>query len=177
MTVIRPARPGNGDPVRRFLDGLSPTSRRQRFFSELPQVTDALIQILVGDNALLAWDGDMVIGHGMAAPVPQNGDRAVDGGMAASVDNAVDLGVVVAEAYRRQGIGGRLVRELTIDAKHIRCDVLCGNYFVLRWLRRLMPEMRVERAGDTVTVHGSPPRPLTYKDYVITQWPDPVDRG
>ncbi|MEV6607094.1 GNAT family N-acetyltransferase [Kutzneria sp. NPDC051319] len=173
MTVIRPARPGDCDPVRRFLDGLSPTSRHQRFFSELPKVTDALIQILVGDNALLAWDGDVVIGHGMAAPVTQDGD----GGMAASVDNAVDVGVVVAEAYRRQGVGGRLVRELTIDAKHIRCDVLCGNYFVLRWLRRLMPEMRVERAGDTITVHGSRPRPLTYKDYVITQWPAPVDRG
>lgn len=159
MTVIRPARPGDGDPVRRFLDGLSPTSRYQRFFSELPKVTDALIQSLVTENALLAWDGGAVIGHGMAA----------------QVGDAVDLGVVVAEAYRRQGIGGRLVRELTAGAPEIRCDVLCGNFFVLRWLRRRMPQMRVERAGDTITVHGSWPEPLTYKDYVITRSPDPVD--
>jgi GNAT superfamily N-acetyltransferase len=160
VTVIRPARPGDGDPVRRFLDGLSPASRYQRFFSELPKVTDTLIWSLVGENALLAWDGDTVIGHGIAAPV----------------GNALDLGVVVAEAYRRQGIGSRLLCELTADAREIRCDVLCGNYLVLRWLRRLMPEMRAERAGDTITVHGSRPRPLTYKDYVIARSPDPVDR-
>jgi GNAT superfamily N-acetyltransferase len=161
--VIRPARPSDGDPVRRFLTGLSPTSRYQRFFSELPTVPDALIQSLmaVDRDVLLAWDGDVVIGHAIAA----------------KVGDAVDIGLVVAEAYRRQGIGGRLVRELAVGPDEVRCDVLCGNYFVLRWLRRLMPGMRVERTGDTITVHGRIPRPLTYNDYVVPRSPDPVDRS
>jgi hypothetical protein len=37
--------------------------------------------------------------------------------------------------------------------------------------------MRAERVGDTITVRGRIAGPLTYKDYVIPQSLDPVDRG
>jgi GNAT superfamily N-acetyltransferase len=165
VTVIRPARPGDGDSVARFLTGLSPTSRYQRFFTDLPKMSTTLIESLVVTTAerrvLLAWADDVVIGHAIAV----------------RTGNLVDFGVVVAESHRRQGIGGRLVGELADDVSEVHCDVLCGNYFVLRWLRRLLSGMRAERVGDTITVRGRIAGPLTYKDYVIPQSLDPVDRG
>ena len=165
MTVIRPARPDDGDSVGRFLTGLSPTSRYQRFFTDLPKMSHALIESLVVNTAersvLLALADDVVVGHAMAV----------------RMGTLVDFGVVVAESHRRQGIGGRLVGELADGVSEVQCDVLCGNYFVLRWLHRLMPGMRVERVGDTITVHGRIAGPLTYNDYVIPQSLDPVDRG
>ena len=146
--VIRPARRRDREPVGRFLTGLSPVSRNQRFFTEILRVSPELVRSMVavspGHHVLLALDGDAVVGHVMAVRI---------------ADHTVDVGIVVADAYRQRGIGRRLIRELTaavtsVGVTTVQCDVLCGNYFVLRWLRRLLPVMRVERAGATLIVTG-----------------------
>ncbi|GAA3098159.1 hypothetical protein GCM10010464_72100 [Pseudonocardia yunnanensis] len=150
--VVRKARDRDGESVGRFLVGLSSANRYQRFLSSgISYVSPALIREMVtvtpSQLALLALDGDTVVGHVMAV---RSGERAVD------------LGIVVAEAYQHRGIGRRLVRELadTIAAfgvTEVRCDVLSENYFVLGWLRRSLSDIRCERSGETTTVHGSLP--------------------
>jgi ribosomal protein S18 acetylase RimI-like enzyme len=148
--VVRPARSRDGESVGRFLVGLSAASRYQRFFSGgISYVSAALIRDMVTVTpsrlVLLALDGDTVVGHLIAVRAGAN---------------AVDVGIVVAEAYQYRGIGRRLVNELadTIAAFgfiEVRCDVLSENYFVLGWLRRLLSDIRFERSGETMTAHGS----------------------
>jgi ribosomal protein S18 acetylase RimI-like enzyme len=148
--VVRQARYGDGESVGRFLVGLSPGNRYQRFLSSgISYVSPALIRGLVTVTpsrlALLALDGDTVVGHVMAV---------------CAGEHTVDVGIVVAEAYQRRGIGRRLVHELAdaigdLGVTEVRCDVLSENYFVLGWLRRSLSDVRVERSGETTTVHGS----------------------
>ncbi|WUD77463.1 GNAT family N-acetyltransferase [Streptomyces sp. NBC_00510] len=146
---VRQARHQDGESVGAFLAGLSVDSHHRRFFSPIRHVSPALVRKLVTVTprqfVLLALDGDAVVGHVMAA---RTGERTVD------------VGIVVAEAYRYRGIGRRLVRELgstleALDCTQVCCDVLGENRFVLEWLRRLMPDLRLERSGATVTVRGS----------------------
>ena len=139
----------DGEPVGRFLIGLSLTSRYHRFFSGIRYVSPALLEFMTtvapGQVVLLALDGDTVVGHLMATDA--GGD-------------AVDIGIVVAEDYQYRGIGRRLLRELTTTlaaggSTRVRCDVLGANYFVLDWLRRRLPDIRFVRHGETITVHGT----------------------
>ena len=148
--VVRQARYRDDASVGRFLVGMSPANRYQRFLSSgISYVSPALIRDMVtvtpGQLALLALDGDTVVGHVMAVRAGEH---------------TVDVGIVVAEAYQCRGIGRRLVHELadTIAAfgvTEVRCDVLSENYFVLDWLRRSLSDIRFERSGETTTVHGS----------------------
>lgn len=147
--VIRRADRTDGESVGRFLVGLSPKSRYRRFFSPIHYVTPTLIQDMVttaaGRHVLLALDGETVVGHVIAV---------------AHDSMAVDVGIVVADAYRFRGIGSSLVHELTsaltaVGYREVRCEVLSENQFVLAWLRRLLPDLRLERSGETLTVHGT----------------------
>ncbi|MFI5615478.1 GNAT family N-acetyltransferase [Amycolatopsis sp. NPDC051903] len=147
--MIRPPRCGDGEPVDRFLAGLSLASRYHRFFSGIRHITPDLVRamtaVVPGQLVFLALDGDTVVGHVMAVY---------------SAEAAVEIGVVVAEAYQYRGIGRRLVRELALvlvghGLSRMRCDVLSENHFVLEWLRRTLPDIRIERNGETMTVHGT----------------------
>ncbi|WP_326565180.1 GNAT family N-acetyltransferase [Amycolatopsis rhabdoformis] len=147
--VVRGPRASDGEPVGRFLVGLPLASRYHRFFSGIRHVSPALLRLMTtvapGQVVLLAFDGDTVVGHLMATDA---------GG------GAVDIGIVVAEAYQYRGIGRRLLRELTSclangGSTKVRCDVLGANYFVLDWLRRRLPDIRLVRHGETITVHGT----------------------
>ena len=149
--VVRQARDQDVEPVGRFVVGLSPASRHQRFFNGLPYVSPALIRRMVatapGGIVLLALDGDTVVGHVMAVRVDEH---------------TVEAGIVVADAYQRRGIGDRLSHELAgvlagWGVTRLRCDVLSQNHFVLDWLRRLLLDVRFERDGETTTVHGGLP--------------------
>jgi ribosomal protein S18 acetylase RimI-like enzyme len=148
--VVRQARYRDGESVGRFLVGLSAASRYQRFLSGgISYVSPALIRDMVtvtpSQLVLLALDRDNVVGHVMAV---------------CAGEHTVDVGIVVAEAYQYRGIGRRLVHDLagTMAAfgfTEVRCDVLSENYFVLDWLRRSLSDIRFERSGETMTVHGS----------------------
>jgi len=146
--VIRVARSYDGEPVRKFLTGLSPATQYLRFFAELPRVPPGMITRLITVTprqlVLLAVDGDAVVGHAMAVCA---GDRTVD------------VGIVVADAYRGARLGDRLLRHL-IDTvtrygvDEIHTDVLSQNRLVLEWLRRRLPDVRFEHSGTTVAAHG-----------------------
>jgi ribosomal protein S18 acetylase RimI-like enzyme len=147
--VVRKARDRDGESVGRFLIGLSLASRNQRFFGPIHYVTPDLVRALIdgtpGRLIFLALECDSVVGHVMAVHAS---------------DDVVDIGIVVAEAYQYRGIGRRLVNELAgaltaCGMTRVRCDVLSGNYFVLDWLRRLLPDIRFERDHEMMTVHGT----------------------
>ncbi|MET7997048.1 GNAT family N-acetyltransferase [Amycolatopsis sp. NPDC005232] len=147
--VVRQPGADDGEPVGRFLIGLSLASRYHRFFSGIRHISPALLTTLTtvapGQVVLLALDGETVVGHLMAT------DHDGDG---------VDIGIVVAEDYQFQGIGRKLLREMANalsdgGSTRVRCDVLGANYFVLDWLRRRLPDIRFVRHGETITVHGT----------------------
>lgn len=146
---IRVAQPHDGEAVRRFLTGLSPHAQYLRFFNELGSVPAGMIRHLIAISprqlALLAWDGDDVVGHAMAA--------------CAGRPHAVDVAVVVADAYRGARLGDRLIRELLdivtrYGVAEVHSDVLTSNHLVLDWMRRRLPGVRFEPEGPTVTAHG-----------------------
>jgi ribosomal protein S18 acetylase RimI-like enzyme len=87
--------------------------------------------------------GGAVVGHAMAT---------ITGG-------TIELGVVVAECHRKQGLATRMVRDLIGEAvrrgaEALRFDVLCENQLVLEWIRRGLPDTRFERDGHTLTGHA-----------------------
>lgn len=143
--LLRPAHYRDDESVGNFLNRLSPDSRQRRFFNSLPYISPALTRKMVsntpGQLVLLAIDSEAVVGHGMAVRVGEQ---------------AADVGIVVADAYQRQGIGSRLLTELTdttaaVGVTTLCCDVLSENYFVLDWLRRALPGIRFKRSGSTMT--------------------------
>jgi GNAT superfamily N-acetyltransferase len=146
--VVRQAHDEDTESVGRFLVGLSRGSRQQRFFNSLRYVSPELIRSLVATTSsqlvLLALHGNTVVGHVMAGCV---------------AEHTAEVGIVVADAYQHQGVGHRLLNELTdtlagVGVTKLRCDVLSENDFVLDWLRRSLTDIRFERDGPTMTVHG-----------------------
>jgi len=138
------------DAIREFLTGLSPRARYLRFFSGAPPTSGAMLRILAGGAAhtdvLVATAGnEMIIGHAMA------GDRAGPGGTLLT-----EIGVVVADAYRGQGVGSALVRQLLARAE-IRgatgmvMEVLAENRQVLTMISDHWPVASEERSGAYIT--------------------------
>ncbi len=147
--VVRSPRPGDRGPVGEFLIGLSLASRYHRFFSGIRTITADLVEAMLTVTSrqwvLLALDGETVVGHAMAV-------RA-DG-------QAVDIGIVVADAYQHRGVGRRLAHELSAaltasGSTRVRCDVLQENQVVLDWSRRFLADSRLEPDGETITVSGT----------------------
>jgi len=137
--------------VHAFLAGLSATSQYQRFFTGLGSVSPSLVRDLTAvtpkQQVVVATVGLEVIGHAMAAT---------------NKDGAIELGVVVADGHRHEGVATRLVRTLIersvlAGAGRLTFDVLCENRLVLDWIRRSLPGTTFERDGYTLTGHA----PLT----------------
>ena len=145
-------RPCDSDcgPIREFLTGLSQRARYLRFFSGAPPTSGAMLRILTGGSphtdVLVATTGNgMIIGHAMA------GDRAGPGGTLLT-----EIGVVVADAYRGQGVGSALVRELVDRADRrgvtaVVMEVLAENRQVLTMISDHWPGASEERSGAYIT--------------------------
>jgi GNAT superfamily N-acetyltransferase len=147
QTQVRIRTPCEADTeaVHAFLAGLSANTQYQRFFTGLGSVSPSLVRDLTAitpnQQVVLASIGPEVIGHAMAAT---------------NRDGAIELGVVVADGHRNEGIATRLVRALIersvlAGACRLRFDVLCENQVVLDWIRRSLPGTTFERDGYTLT--------------------------
>ena len=109
-----------------------------------------MLRILTGGSprtdVLVAATGDgMIIGHAMA------GDRAGPGGT-----RVTEIGVVVADAYRGQGVGSALVRQLVARAEvrgatGVVMEVLAENRQVLTMISDHWPVASQERSGAYIT--------------------------
>jgi GNAT superfamily N-acetyltransferase len=74
-------------------------------------------------------------------------------------DGAVDVAVVVADAYHGLGVGRRMVHEpaerLTASGvTEICAHVQVHNSVVTNWMRRSLTDLRTERSRDTLAVRG-----------------------
>ncbi len=138
------------EPIREFLIGLSLRARYLRFFSGAPPTSGAMLRILAGGSprtdVLVATTGNgMIIGHAMA------GDRAGPCGTLLT-----EIGVVVADDYRGQGLGSALVRQLVARAEvrgatAVVMEVLAENRQVLTMIADHWPVASQERSGAYIT--------------------------
>ena len=132
---IRPLRRGEEGTVREFCARLSPRARYLRFFQRMPVVPDSLVRLLadVSDPCRLAAVAQLDNVHG--------GDVVALGHLAVIDDDYAELGLVVADAWQRLGIGTALARKLLdAGAAHgYRRFVACGLSHNFGWQRVLHP--------------------------------------
>ncbi len=163
-TGLRAAVDSDRDALSQFVSSLSLQSRYLRFFAGVPRVTPAMLRRMIGIgasaaeyvDALVAVEDEAIIGHGMATDA-----RNADG------STVTEIGVVVADAWQRHGVGSALTRALASRA-HARgatvliMDVLAENHDTLTLITRHFPAAQSWHAGCCVTVHV--PLPLTQED-------------
>ena len=140
--AIRPVRPEDLAELGCFFAGLSVESRYLRFFAPVTP-THGLLDLLAGRHArvdaIVAVADGVIVGHAMAADYR-------DG-------RATDVGIVVADAWQRRGVGAALMRGLVARArargvKSLAMDVLPGNRRVLTMVLEHWPEAAVGRSPD-----------------------------
>lgn len=147
--AIRAARTADLPALGDFFAGLSTQARYLRFFSPI-RPGRALLTVLCGGDgtadALLATRDGVIIGHGMAAD--QSGPCGT---------RTTDIGVVVADAWQRQGVGSALVRALVTGAQvrgvtTVTMDVMHGNDRALAMIKGHWPTARGRRSRDCITL-------------------------
>lgn len=148
--LIRPACPADTESVRRFLTGLSVESSYRRFFTGLGRIPDRFVRQLVDVDharreALVAVAGEAVV-------------ALADYALVAGCPQTAELGVVVADAWQRRGLGPELLgRLLTVahgrGVRQLRAHTLAENARVARLLRRHWPTARPEREETLLVWH------------------------
>lgn len=143
---MRPVHADDTEAVRAFLAGLSLDSAYRRFFTGIGSPSSALVRRLVDVDhetreAVLALVGPEVVGLADCA-------RLADG-------RTVELGVVVADAWQRLGLGpglSRAVLDLAVarGASVLRVHALADNARVARMLRRRWPDHSPTRDDGTL---------------------------
>jgi GNAT superfamily N-acetyltransferase len=162
-TEIRPAHDCDRDAVRDFLAGLSLRTRYLRFFAGVAPATPAMLRRLTGGatpaagggehiDALLATEGDEIIGHAMATDTREPSGARV-----------TEIGVVVADARQGRGVGSALTRTLASRAEArgatmILMDVLAENRQMLTMIANHFPAASHRRSGPYVSIHVPLPR-------------------
>jgi acetyltransferase len=155
---VRLTRPSDRTLVREFLEALSPESRRRRFMTPMPVVSEAVVRHFTFYDAR----SRLVI----AATAPVAGAEAVVGlaDMALLETGLAELGVVVADD--QQGLGvGRLLSEAAAalaaqhGATHLKAELLEDNVPMRRLMERLGPTVRtLEHGGATMYTRLPAPR-------------------
>ena len=146
ITAIRPVRPQDLAELGGFFAGLSVESRYLRFFAPVTPAHD-LLDLLAGrpanvDAIVAVADGE-IVGHAMAADCRSG--------------QATDVGVVVADAWQRHGVGAALMRALVARAQargvtSLAMDVLPGNRRVLAMVLAHWPDATVGRDPDGLDI-------------------------
>ena len=146
ITAIRPVRPEDLAELGGFFAGLSVESRYLRFFAPVIPA-HGLLDLLAGRpaniDAIVAVADGVIVGHAMAADLRSG--------------RATDIGVVVADAWQRRGVGAALMRALIARARargvtSLAMDVLPGNRRVLAMILAHWPDAAVGRNPDSIDV-------------------------
>jgi GNAT superfamily N-acetyltransferase len=153
IAAIRPVCPADLAALSDFFAGLSVESRYLRFFAPVTPA-HGLLHLLSGGpanvDAIVAVADGVIVGHAMAADGPEDhGDpyRA----------RATDVGVVVADAWQRRGVGAALMRTLVTRAQArgvtaLTMDVLPGNRRVLAMIIGHWPDAVIDRSLDSLDI-------------------------
>ena len=146
ITAIRPVRPEDLAELGGFFAGLSVESRYLRFFAPVIPA-HGLLDLLAGRHAcvdaIVAVANGVIVGHAMAADCRSG--------------QATDVGVVVADAWQRHGVGAALMRALVARAQargvtSLAMDVLPGNRRVLAMILAHWPDAAVGQNPDSVDI-------------------------
>ena len=102
VVAIRPMHRTDAAADRRFLEALSPESRRARFLGSITHVDDRLLDLLVSEDA----QGPLAV----VATLPgDNGMEIIGVARISPVgDGSAECAVTVADAWQRRGLGLRL---------------------------------------------------------------------
>lgn len=147
--TIRPPADGDLAALGAFFAGLSLHTRVKRFFAPVSP-GPAMLRRLGGTagqaDVLVAVHRGVIIGHAMAV------DQAC-----ADAGRVTDVGVVVADAWQRRGVGAALMRALLGRARargvtEVSMDVLPSNRAVLAMITSHFAAARTGRTADSVTV-------------------------
>ncbi|MEN3360110.1 MAG: hypothetical protein V7637_4092 [Mycobacteriales bacterium] len=164
--LIRPTCPADIESVRRFLTELSAESSYRRFFTGLGRIPDRFVRQLVDVDherreSLVALAGEDVI-------------AVADYALVAGSPRTAELGVVVADAWQRRGLGQHLLDRLLAVAhargvRQLRAHTLAENARVARLLRRRWPAARPARE-ETLLVWHLPIDPLPEPHRAGASW-------
>ncbi|HEY2286634.1 MAG TPA: GNAT family N-acetyltransferase [Streptosporangiaceae bacterium] len=165
--AIRPVCPADEAVLREFFAALSVESRYLRFFAPVTP-SCGLLDLMAGKpahvDAIIAVADGVIVGHAMAADRPVPGDPVPGTPAGPGEPRATDVGVVVADAWQRRGVGATLMRAL-IDRAQARgvtalaMDVLPGNRRVLAMITGHWPQAAVGHAADSVDIRIPLPPP------------------
>jgi ribosomal protein S18 acetylase RimI-like enzyme len=164
-TSVWPVSPADEAALRDFFAALSVQSRYLRFFAPVTP-SCGLLDLMVGKpthvDAIVAVADGVIVGHAMAADRPAPGDPGASGGP--GEPRATDVGVVVADAWQRRGVGAMLMRALIERAQArgvtaLAMDVLPGNRRVLAMIVAHWPQAAVGHAPDSVDIRIPLPQP------------------
>ncbi len=131
-----------------FFAGLSVESRYLRFFAPVTPAC-GLLHLLSGApanvDAVVAVADGVIVGHALAA----------DGPADACGTRETDVGVVVADAWQRRGVGAALMRALVTRAQargvtSLVMDVLPENRRVLAMIIAHWPETVIAHSADSL---------------------------
>jgi GNAT superfamily N-acetyltransferase len=168
--AIRPVAPADLAALSEFFAGLSVQSRYLRFFAPVTPA-HGLLHLLAGGpanvDAIVAVADGVVVGHAMAAdrPDPAGPEDVADPGDPGDPRGArvTDIGVVVADAWQRRGVGAALMRALLTRAQargvtSLAMDVLPGNRQVLAMIIGHWPDAAIGRSPDSLDIRIPLPR-------------------
>jgi len=156
--LIRPVTPADEAVLHDFFAALSVESRYLRFFAPVTP-SCGLFDLMAGKpahvDAIVAVADGVIVGHAMAADRPAPGDPGHPGRPGGP--RATDVGVVVADAWQRRGVGAALMRALIGRAQArgvtaLAMDVLPGNRRVLAMIAGHWPEAALRRSADGVDI-------------------------
>jgi GNAT superfamily N-acetyltransferase len=129
--TLRWAAPSNTEAALAMLTRCSQASLFHRFhgFTDGVAYTHALFRDQMAGDTLVAWHRSRCVGLATAC---------------VGSDRIADLGILVEDAWQRQGIGTRLLRSLLEKARAVgvttvHADVLGDDRFIVQALRRIGP--------------------------------------
>src|ERR1700745_2276662 len=150
--AIRPVDPAEQAALSNFFAALSVESRYRRFFAPV-RPTHGLLDLLSGRpanvDAIVAIADGVIVGHAMAADLPER--------ICPDASRVTDIGVVVADAWQRRGVGAALMRALIARAQargvtSLAMDVLPGNRRVLAMILAHWRDAAVGRNPDSIDI-------------------------
>ena len=146
---LRLTRPADLPRIESFLAGLTPETRTRRFLVPTPKLPERLIRHFTFYDPRERLT--------LAAAMPGQGGEEIIGlaDVALLATGLAEIGVVVADAAQRQGVGAVLsesVASLAIHrgATHLKAEMLEENKPMLRLMERIGPTVRTVESGNTV---------------------------
>jgi GNAT superfamily N-acetyltransferase len=158
--TIRAAGPADTVALGSFFRGLSEQTRMLRFFAPIRPTTVMLGRLAGGGgvDAVIALADGAVIGHAMAADEHDaSSKQAFSGAHMHRGERRSEVGVVVADSWRGQGVGSALMQAVVARAERrgVTCltmDVLHSNHQVLAMIAAHWPMARSSRSRECLTV-------------------------